>query len=97
MIESCCPIKDKGSFISYWLRYRSSFNTILDSDGERVDGTFYEPELQPVTIDPSTEYQVEKILKRRVHSKGKEVLVRWLHWPKKYDNLIPEADVKDYY
>ena len=70
--------------------------TILDWDGERVDGTFYEPELQPVTIDPTTEYRVEKILKRRVRNKGKEVLVRWLHWPKKYDSWIPEADVKDY-
>ena len=70
--------------------------TILDWDGERVDGTFYEPELQPMTIDPTTEYRVEKILKRRVRNKRKEVLVRWLHWPKKYDSWIPEADVKDY-
>ena len=70
--------------------------TILDWDGERVYGTFYEPELQPVTIDPTTEYRVEKILKRRVRNKRKEVLVRWLHWPKKYDSWIPEADVKDY-
>ena len=70
--------------------------TILDWDGERVDGTFCEPELQPVTIDPTTEYWVEKILKRRVRNKRKEVLVRWLHWPKKYDSWIPEADVKDY-
>ena len=70
--------------------------TILDWDGERVDSTFYEPELQPVTIDPTTEYRVEKILKRRVRNKLKEVLVRWLHWPKKYDSWIPEADVKDY-
>ena len=70
--------------------------TILDWDGERVDGTFYEPEIQPVTIDPTTEYRVEKILKRRVRNKRKEVLVHWLHWPKKYDSWIPEADVKDY-
>ena len=70
--------------------------TILDWDGERVDGTFYEPELQPVTIDPTTEYRVEKILKRCVRNKRKEVLVRWLHWPKKYDSWIPEADLKDY-
>ena len=70
--------------------------TILDWDGERVDSTFYEPELQPVTIDPTTEYRVEKLLKRRVRNKRKEVLVRWLHWPKKYDSWIPEAHVKDY-
>ena len=71
--------------------------TVLDLDGERVDGTFYEPELQPVTIDPTMEYRVEKILKRCVRNKRKEVLVHWLHWPKKCDSWIPEVDVKDHY
>ena len=70
--------------------------TILDWDGDRVEGTFYEPELQAMNVDPSTEYHIEKLLKRRLRNKQKEVLVRWLHWPKKYDSWIPEADVKDY-
>ena len=29
-------------------------------------------------------------------NKRKEVLVRWLHWPEKYDRWIPEEEVKDY-
>ena len=70
--------------------------TILDWDGDRVEGTFYEPELQAVNVDPSTEYHIEKLLKRCLRNKQKEVLVRWLHWPKKYDSWIPEADVKDH-
>ena len=70
--------------------------TILDWDGDRVEGTFYESELQAVNVDLSTEYHIEKIVKRRVRNKQKEVLVRWLHWPKKYDSWIPEAEVKDY-
>ena len=70
--------------------------TILDWDGDRVEGSFYEPELQAVNVYLSTEYHIEKILKRRVRNRQKEVLVRWLHWPKKYDSWIPEADVKDY-
>ena len=93
------PQKWTGELFKIDTRFRREgvpVYTILDWDGERVDGTFYEPELQPVTIDPTTEYQVEKILKRRVRNKRKEVLVRWLHWPKKYDSWIPEADVKDY-
>ena len=69
---------------------------ILDWDGERVDGTFYKPELQPVTIDPTMEYRVKKKLKRRVRNKRKEVLVHWLHWPKKYNSWIPEGDMEDY-
>ena len=70
--------------------------TILDWDNERVEGTFYEPELQVVNVDLNTEYHIDKIVKRRVRNKRKEVLVSWLHWPKKYNSWIPEADVKDY-
>ena len=57
-------------------------------------GTFYKPELQAVNVDFPTEYHIEKILKRRVRNRRKEVLVRWLHWPKKYNSWIPEADMK---
>ena len=68
----------------------------MDWDDESVEGTFYEQEIQAVNVDQSTEYHIEKILKRRTRNKRKEVLVRWLHWPKKYDSWILESDVKDY-
>ena len=70
--------------------------TIVSWDDEPVDGTFYEPEMQAIRVDDSTEYHIEEILKRRVRNKRKEVLVRWLHWPKKYDSWIPEAEVQDF-
>ena len=82
--------------IRTWLRREGvPVYTLLDWDGGRVEGTFYDPELQAVNVDPSTEYHIEKILTRRLHNKQKEVLVCWLHGPKKYDSWIPEADVKD--
>lgn len=65
-------------------------------DGETIEGTFYEPELQAVNVDENTEYRVEKVLQKRRSRGQKEVLVRWLHWPKKFDSWIPEADVKRY-
>ncbi len=68
--------------------------TLVDWDGEVIDGTFYESELQSVNVDDSTEYRVEKILKKRLRNKQREVLVRWLHWPQKYDSWILEKDVK---
>ena len=71
--------------------------TILDWDGARVEGTFYKTELQAVNVDPSTEYHIEKILKRRTQNKQNEVLVRWLNWPNKYNSWIPERDVEDYF
>lgn len=70
--------------------------TLVSWDDESVDGTFYQPEMQAVHVDDSTEYHIQEILKRRVRNKRKEVLVRWLHWPKKFDSWIPEEDVKDY-
>ncbi|MCG8078618.1 MAG: DDE-type integrase/transposase/recombinase [Candidatus Thiodiazotropha taylori] len=70
--------------------------TLASWDEESVDGTFYEPEMQAVLVDDTTEYYIQAILKKRVRKKRKEVLVRWLHWPKRYDSWIPEEDVKDY-
>ena len=70
--------------------------TIQDWDKEVIQGTFNEPELQAVTVDESTEYRIEKVLKKRVINKQRQVLVRWLHWPKKYDSWIPENDVIKY-
>jgi hypothetical protein len=71
--------------------------TLIDwANEEKIDGTFYEQELQAVSVDENTEYHVEKILKKRTRNKRKEVLVRWLHWPKKFDSWIPEKDLTQY-
>ena len=60
--------------------------------GEPIDGTFYEEELQKVT--PNEYYKVEKFLKsRQIKGLLKEVLVRWLHWPPKYDSWVPATDI----
>ena len=69
--------------------------TLEDYAGDAVDGSFYEEELQRVT--PNDFYRVEKVVKRR-QKRGhpKEVLVRWLHWPTKYDSWIPESHHTDY-
>ena len=70
--------------------------TLEDWSGERVEGSFYQPELQPVTVDKNTEFHIEQVLKKRTRNKQRKVLVRWEHWPKKYDSWIPEKDVKLY-
>ena len=70
--------------------------TLVDWDNDEIDGTFYEQELQAINIDDGTDFSIEKILKRRTRNKKQEVLVRWLHWPKKYDRWIPETDITQY-
>ena len=67
---------------------------IKDWSGEHIEGSFYEEELQVVHVDDTTEYRVEKVLKTRTRNKRKDVLVRWLNWPPKYDSWIPERDLK---
>ncbi len=67
-----------------------------DWSNEDVSGTFYDQELQSVHVDENTTFRIDKILKKRKSGGRKEVLVRWLHWPKKYDSWIPEAEVTDY-
>lgn len=69
---------------------------LVDWDDDDLEGTFYEHEIQAVTVDDSTEYYIEKILRKRTRNGQKEVLVRWLHWPKKYDSWIPEKDLTQY-
>ena len=61
-----------------------------------MEGTFLEMGLQAVNIDYSIKYHVEKILKRHVQNKRKEVHVHWVHCPKKYYSWSPEADFEYY-
>ncbi|XP_044163398.1 uncharacterized protein LOC122947856 [Acropora millepora] len=53
-------------------------------DGTPVKGTFYEEDLQKVTVDDDMLWRVEKVLKRR---RG-QMLVRWKGWPSKYHSWI---------
>ena len=63
-----------------------------DWSGEEVKGMFYEEELQPTIVDEQTEYKIEKVLRKRTRQRKKEILVRWLHWPPKYDSWILESE-----
>ena len=65
-----------------------------DIEGKGIVGNFYQMELQKVYYDPNATFKLEKVLKTRKR-KGheKESLVKWLHWPKKYDSWIPSSQV----
>ena len=79
----------------YWLQDNDLYN-LNDWNGDPIQGTFYSAELQAVTENPDQEYRIQDIIKKRTRNKQKEVLVKWLHWPKKYNSWIPEVDVKIY-
>ena len=53
---------------------RQKLYKIIDTNGEEVKGTFYEPELQKSSQEV---YRIENI----VQKKGKKYLVKWLGYP----------------
>ena len=64
----------------------------LDKD---IKGSFYEAELQKVEqSDENRKWKISKVLKTRKTKSRKEHLVRWLHWPKKFDSWVADKDLK---
>ena len=69
---------------------------LKDWNGDAIKGTFYQEELEKVTVDENTAYKIEKVLKKRKVRGREQLLVRWLHWPKKFDSWIPASEIQDY-
>ena len=68
-----------------------------DVEGESISGTFYEMELQKVYYNAEGSFKIEKVMKtRKKKGKAEESLVKWMHWPKKYNSWIPSSDVTIY-
>ena len=64
-----------------------------DARGEKVTGTFYEPELQ--LAKPQTTFKIEKVLRKRTTKEGKkELYVKWLGYSKDFNQWIPAEDVE---
>ena len=66
---------------------------VKDLLNEHIDGHFYEEELQGVTKDIESVYKIEKVLKRRKVQGSKQVFVKWLGWPKKFNSWVKESDI----
>lgn len=65
---------------------------LKDTKGEKVIGTFYEPELQLVN---QTAFRIEKVLRRRTTKKGKkELFVKWLGYSKDFNQWIPAENLE---
>jgi hypothetical protein len=67
-----------------------------DLMADPIEGTMYSEELQPVHIDENTVYRIDKVLRHRNRGGRKEVLVRWLGWPDKFNTWIEASEVKDF-
>ena len=61
---------------------------LVDLQGEKVAGSFYEPELQKAKQET---FCIEKI-KRRDYKK-KQALVKWKDYPDKFNSWIPLSEL----
>lgn len=66
---------------------------LKDYSGDPVQGTFYQNELQKVRVSPDELFIVEKILKERTVKGQKEVKVKYLYWPNKFNEWIKKKDL----
>ena len=69
--------------------------TLKDYNENVLEGIFYQPELQKVLVDDNSTYKIEKIIRKRKRGGVKQVLVKWLHWPKKFNSWINENEVQN--
>ena len=68
---------------------------LVDFLGESIKGSFYQPELQKVSISDDKLWKIEKILKtKKIRGKATEYFVRWLNWPKKFDSWVKASDIE---
>lgn len=68
---------------------------LKDFDGEDLSGSFYPLELQRVNTRNAAVWEIEKTIKRRGKGKKREILVKWLGWPEKFNSWIRQSEVKD--
>jgi hypothetical protein len=59
---------------------------IKDYNGEEIQGSFYEQELQKTTQEL---FRIEKIIKKR----GKKSLVKWLGYPESFNSWVNNEDL----
>ena len=60
---------------------------LKDYDGEELEGTFYEQELQRV-VKSDDLYQVEKVLRKRKKWGKTEYFVKWVGYPDKFNSWV---------
>ena len=67
---------------------------LADWHGERLVGTFYEPELQKVVVSKDKTHRIEEILRWR--NQRKEAFVKWFGWPTAFNSWIDAKTLVNY-
>lgn len=83
-------------FKVYGRARKSSRNMYLIKDlmNERIDGYFYENELQKIDKEDDPVLRIEQVIRKR--KRGKEILVKYMGWPEKFNAWINAENVQKY-
>ena len=65
-----------------------------DSEGEDLNGIFYENELSAYSPSEETEYKIEAVLGRKTLKGKKYVLVKYKGWPDKFNEWLPASQLE---
>lgn len=66
---------------------------LKDYGGDLLEGTFYVQELQKVPSEKNRIYRIEKVIRKRGKKGKRELLVKWLGYPARFNSWIPEEDL----
>jgi hypothetical protein len=75
-----------------FIRQNQPIYKLVDWDGDRVEGTFYQKELQK-TKQGAT-FKIQKIEQYKGRGRNRQALVSWKGWPKKFNSWILVSELQ---
>ena len=69
---------------------------LIDDHGSRIEGTFYEQELQKVVVTKDKVYRIEKVLQQRKRGRRTQVLIKWLGYPESFNSWVDKSSLVAY-
>ena len=69
---------------------------MVADQGSRIEGTFYEQELQKVVITVDKVYRIEKVLQQRNRRRKTQFLVNWLGYPESFNSWMDKSSLVAY-
>jgi ribosomal protein L21E len=67
---------------------------LSDQHKKKIEGSFYEFEMQGIYFNPKQTFKIEKVLQTRTRKGVKESLVKYQFWPASYNQWLPTKSIK---
>ena len=81
-------------FTIYDIKYSNvPYYYLKDLNGEKIQGTFYEQELQKTNFKKDDLYIIEKVLK----NSNDKAYIKWLNYDSSFNSWVNKSDIKNIY